>query len=547
MSEKTPDPSPEEIAKAREQVAERVKEEGSETKPAAPAIDNEFVKRCLYAGQKGDGLLFAALHKGKYLCAPELKNQWFEWTGAYWKQVTVYRTEAAVEAVVEKYDALRLDCEAKSAKAKEERDDEMQKRMDRLAKRLRKNIDDLREGAGVTAALRFALSNEDPLLVRMEDFDADPFLFGVANGVVDLRTGEFRSARPSDLVRRTSSVEWQGIEAPCPRWEAFVEEIVGEDKDVATFLERVFGYAITGLSSEPLFVVLNGEGRNGKTVMVETLGKVCGDYMAPIPAELLLDQGQSRDADKPTPTIMSLNGLRVAYATESDENRRFSIARVKWLSGDDRLTGRYMWDRDPTSFYPTHTLFLLTNHRPHAAAHEYAFWDRLRLVEFPYKYVDNPKEDHERKRDKNLGKHFEEHEMPGILAWLVRGCLAWQRDGIAPPKTVLAATEEYQREEDHLQDFVEECLLTAPDSRVSATDIYDLYTRWYVKNRGKYVPTMNSFGKHLGKKIHKERRGGTVYYYDVRINPAAEEAYPDKKSKEDRGYNNSFWKDRSGS
>jgi len=116
MSEKTPDPSPEEIAKAREQVAERVKEEGSETKPAAPAIDNEFVKRCLYAGQKGDGLLFAALHKGKYLCAPELKNQWFEWTGAYWKQVTVYRTEAAVEAVVEKYDALRLDCEAKVPK-----------------------------------------------------------------------------------------------------------------------------------------------------------------------------------------------------------------------------------------------------------------------------------------------------------------------------------------------------------------------------------------------------------------------------------------------
>jgi len=540
MSEKRPDPTPEEIAQAREQVADRVKEEGTEAQDAAPVIDHEFVKRCLYAGQKGDGLLFAAIHKGKYLCAPELKNQWFEWTGAYWKQVTVYRAEAAVEAVVAKYEETRLHFEDKSREAKEARDDEAVKRFDRLAKRLRKNIDDLREGAGVTAALRFSLSNDDPLLVRMEEFDADPYLLGVANGVVDLHTGEFRKARPGDLLRRTCNVEWQGIDTACPVWDAFVQEIVGEDADVAAFLQRVFGYALTGLSCEPLFVVLAGEGRNGKTVMVETLGKVCGDYMAPIPAELLLDQGQARDADKPTPTIMSLNGLRVAYATESDENRRFSIARVKWLSGDDRLTGRYMWDRDPTSFYPTHTLFLLTNHKPHAPAHEYAFWDRLRLVNFPYRYVDNPKREGERQRDNTLAERLEQ-ELSGILAWLVRGCLLWQSQGIAPPQSVLAATEEYQREEDHIQDFVEECLIATPDSRVSATDVYDLYTRWYAKNRGKFVPTMNTFGKHLGRKIQKLRRGGTVYYYDVRLNPDAEEAYPDKKAEKERGYGNTFW------
>ena len=492
MSDSPDQPTPDEIAQAKAQVEDRIKEENAAPSPdAAPIIDHEFVKRCLYAGQKGDGLLFAAIHRGKLLCAPELKNQWFQWTGSYWKQVTVYRAEAAVEAVVEQYEKTRIHYEGQIAEAKQARDDDAVKRLDKLCKRLRKNVDDLREGSGVTASLRFALSNDDPLLVRMEEFDADPFLLGVANGVVDLKTGEFRKARPGDLLRRTCNVEWKGIDAPCPKWLAFVQEIVGEDPEVAAFLQRVFGYAITGLSSEPLFVVLNGEGRNGKTVMIETLGKVCGDYMAPIPAELLLDQGQARDADKPTPTIMSLNGLRIAYATESEENRRFSIARVKWLSGDDRLTGRYMWDRDPTSFYPTHTLFLLTNHKPHAGAHEYAFWDRLRLVDFPYKYVDNPKSENERKRDSTLAEHFEMYELSGILAWLVKGGLQWQSIGIAPPKSVLAATEEYQREEDHLQDFVEECLITTPDSRVSATEIYDLYTRWYIKNRGKYVPTMH--------------------------------------------------------
>lgn len=542
MSDEMNDPTPEEIAAAKAAVEDRVKEEGTAASAAdAPIVDHEFVKRCLYAGQKGDGLMYAALNRGRLLCVPELKNQWFEWTGSYWKQVTTYRAEAAVETVVSRYEEARLLTKTQKSEAEAVRDDQLIKSLDRLEKKLRKNVDDLREGAGVTAALRFALSNEDPLLARMEDFDADPYLLGVANGVVDLHTGEFRAARPTDMLQRTCGVEWQGIDTPCPTWEKFVQEIVGEDAEVAGFLQRVFGYAITGLSSEPLFVVLAGEGRNGKTVLIETLGKVLGNYMAPIGAELLLDQGQARDVDKPTPTIMSLNGLRVAYAAETDDNRRFSVSRVKWLSGDDRLTGRYMWDRDPTSFYPTHTLLLLTNHRPHAAAHEYAFWDRLRLVNFPYRYVDNPRAEGERLRDRTLPARLEA-ELPGILAWLVRGCLLWQSAGIAPPQSVLAATEDYKRDEDHLQDFVEECLDAAgPEDRVSASDVYDLYTRWHLKQRGKYVPTMHTFGKHLGRKVQKQKVGGNVYYYGVQLNPIAQDNYPKKTSGKGGGNDLGNW------
>lgn len=544
MSEKMNEPTPEEIAAARAAVEGRVKEEGTAASAAdVPVVDHEFVKRCLYAGQKGDGLLYAALNRGKLLNVPTPKGPgiWYEWSGAYWKEVTIFRAETVVESVVSRYEEARLLTEVQSREAKAVHDDEAQKRLDRLEKRLRKNINDLREGSGVTAALRFALSNEDPLLADMKDFDADPHLLGVANGAVDLHTGEFRAARPTDMLRRTCDVAWEGIDTPCPTWEKFVQEIVGEDAEVAGFLQRVFGYAITGLSSEPLFVVLAGEGRNGKTVLVETLGKVLGNYMAPVGAELLLDQGQARDVDKPTPTIMSLNGLRIAYAAETDDNRRFSVSRVKWLSGDDRLTGRYMWEKDPTSFYPTHTLFLLTNHRPHAAAHEYAFWDRLRLVNFPYRYVDNPRAEGERLRDRTLPARLEA-ELSGILAWLVRGCLLWRKDGIAPPKSVLAATEDYKRDEDHMQDFVDECLETSgPESRVSASDVYDLYTRWHLKQRGKYVPTMHTFGKHLGRKIQKQKVGGTVYYYGVKLNPTAEDAYPKKTSGKGKWEDSPAW------
>lgn len=531
-------PTADEIAQARAQVESRIAEENA-TPPQAveDPITHDFVKKCLRASQKGDGLLFAAMHRDRFVCVPELKNQWYEWTGAFWKPVYLHRVEAAVEAVVLRYDESRVHYDKKRKECDESGDKDEAKRLANLCKKLRERIDYLRKGEGVSACLRFALSNDDPLTATVSQFDADPWLFGVGNGVVELRTGEFRQARPEDMIHRTTAVEWKGIDAECPTWEAFVQEIVGDDPEKAAFLQRVFGYAITGQSCEPLFVVLSGEGRNGKTVMMKLLGKVCGSYMAPVPAELLLDQGQVRDMDKPTSTLMSLRGMRIAHAAETDDNRKFSVSRVKWLSGDDQIVGRYPWDRDNVFFDPTHTLFLLTNHKPHAGAHEYAFWDRLRLVLFPYRYVDIPKEENERPRDRTLPAKLEK-ELSGIMAWLVRGCLLYQRDGISPPKSVLNDSEEYKREEDHMQDFIDECLIridgtgmSDQERRTNSTDIYDLYTRWYLKNKGKYIPVQQTFGKHLGKKIHKEKRGGNIYYYDVHINQDALDRYPEPEAK----------------
>lgn len=168
------DPTPEEITAAAEKVAERVKEEGTDATATAPIIDHEFVRRCLYAGQKGDGILYAAVHKGNLLCAPELKNQWFEWTGSYWKQVTVYRAEALVEAVVAQYEEARLDAETKIAEAKQARDDESEKRLQKLSKRLRKNVDDLREGPGFQLRLDFPSPMTPPSLYAWKSLTPIP-------------------------------------------------------------------------------------------------------------------------------------------------------------------------------------------------------------------------------------------------------------------------------------------------------------------------------------------------------------------------------------
>ena len=233
-------------------------------------------------------------------------------------------------------------------------------------------------------------------------------------------------------MRRACPVEWTGLNTPAPVWEQSLSEILGAYDGVIDYVQKVLGYAITGMSTEPLFLMLYGDrGRNGKTVIMETLKKVLGPYMGPVPAEMLLDRNVPKDPDSASPTIMNLNGLRVVWASETNENRRFSTSQVKLLSGSDSLTGRYLWDRENTEFRPTHTLFLLTNFLPRAPAHDSAFWERLRMINFPYRFVDQPKGEYDRPRNPKLEKLLED-ELPGILAWLVRGCLMFQKDGLTP-------------------------------------------------------------------------------------------------------------------
>ena len=198
---------------------------------------------------------------------------------------------------------------------------------------------------------------------------------------------------------------------------------------------------------------------------------------------VLLDQGKNRNAAGPSPDIMSLRGLRMAFASETDEGQRFSSTRVKWFSGGDTLIGRYPHDKRNISFEPTHLLVLLTNHKPHAPASDFAFWERLLLVDFPLSFVDRkPQNENERPMDKGLKDRLLQ-ELPGIAAWLVRGCLEWQRVGIAPPAKVREATSEYRRDEDLLADFVDECCDLQqegqPEIRSKASDLYDAFCAWF--------------------------------------------------------------------
>jgi putative DNA primase/helicase len=214
---------------------------------------------------------------------------------------------------------------------------------------------------------------------------------------------------------------------------------------------------------------------------------------------------------------MALKGLRMAFASENDEGRRFSPSKVKWLSGGDTLVGRYPYDKYDVFFQPTHTLFLLTNDKPHAPANDFAFWERIHLIPFPLSFVDNPRHEKQRPKDKFLMEKLEE-EASGILAWLVRGCLAWLEKGLRPPAKVLEATEEYRREEDVLADFIDECLILDPEASEQAANLYTLFVQWWEKNISKRTMSNRKFGQLMKERFEWEKKG-TIIYHGIEIRP----------------------------
>ncbi|MFH1885421.1 MAG: phage/plasmid primase, P4 family [Pseudomonadota bacterium] len=345
-----------------------------------------------------------------------------------------------------------------------------------------------------------AACGTDSLGVTGEKWDSDPWLLGVANGVLDLRTGELRPGRPEYFIRTASPVEWKGREAKAPTWEKFLQSTFAGDSDLIFYLQRLFGYGLTGLIVEHVMIILWGLGRNGKGTLIEVIGVVLGLLAGPIQAELLLEQGRSRSSAGASPDILGLRGKRIVWASETDEGRRLNAGRVKWLTGGDTLTARGLYAKREVTFQPSHLLCLLTNHKPMVDADDFALWQRLHLIPFNVRFVDNPEAANEAPRDPDLKAKLLA-EAPGILAWLVAGCLDWQKDGLGvPPAAVAGATNEYRENEDLLNHFIEDECQIGQEIQAQAGHLYEAYKTWAVSGGLRPVSHIK-FSEQMGRKF----------------------------------------------
>jgi putative DNA primase/helicase len=294
------------------------------------------------------------------------------------------------------------------------------------------------------------------LPLRANLLDTNPWLLNCPNGTIDLRTGKLRPHLRSDYITKLCPTPYVPS-APCPTWLRFLADVFAGDLDLIDYINRVFGYGITGDVSEQILPILWGPGGNGKSTLINALMFALGtDYGGTPPRELFsLTKGYERHPAY----LMTLKGRRLMVAQETDAGCSLNEPLIKCLTGCDIITARGMRENF-TSFPPSHKLLLCTNHRPKILGTDYAIWRRLQLIPFEVTFKSPKSRGYDRSLHMPLDSLMPEKlkaEAQGILAWLVRGALEWRRDGLNPPESVILATEEYAGQEDVIGRFIAEC------------------------------------------------------------------------------------------
>jgi putative DNA primase/helicase len=483
--------------------------------PANPGLTSADILHALKSNEDGDAWLLRGLKKNEF-CYDHRLGQWFRWEGHFWKEDDVGEVWAALDCVIEKY----IEEAARQAQARHssiiDMNKDHEKKADALEKEILKRINNLQTRYRKQNILNLAALGKSSLGITGKEWDSRNMLLACPNGIIDLRSGRLRDGRPEEYIKTVIPTEWKGSEEKAPLWEKFLMDIFENDKEMVGYIQRLLGYCITGETRDQIIVILYGpNGRNGKSTITEILRHILSPLAGPIQAEMLLSDGRPRSSSGPSPDIMDLRGKRLAWASESEEGRKLAVARVKLLTGADSLTARPPHGIKMIDFSPTHKLFLLTNRMPSLSGADYAMADRLHLITFNLSYVDNPQKPFERKRDPLLMERLKA-EASGILAWLVKGCLEWQRIGLKPPKKVLMATAQYHEEEDILGHFLNECVQPDPNGKILARAFYLAYKSW-CEEYG-HTPTNDiDFGRKVTGKYDKKGGSKGIIYLGISL------------------------------
>lgn len=322
--------------------------------------------------------------------------------------------------------------------------------------------------ASGTSAILTQAATDPRIIVRLTDLDARPHELNTPHGIVDLRTGTLTPADPAHLHTRVTT-HAPDTDADPSVWNRFLAETFAGHDDLPGYVQRLVGYSASGIVKDHVLPFCYGEkGDNGKTVFLETISAVLGDYATSAPAGFLMTQTYVKHETE----LADLAGARFVVCAESNKTDSFDEARVKALTGGDTIKARFM-RQDYFTFAPTHHLWLMANHQPTVAAGGTAFWRRMRIIPF-----DNHVPPARRIGDfaaQLAGEHG-----GGIMAWIVAGAADYFRGGLREPATVHAATGEYEHDQDSVTRFVEDCCRVGGGDavRLQVGVLRAAYERW---------------------------------------------------------------------
>lgn len=360
------------------------------------------------------------------------------------------------------------------------------------------------ESAGKIASCLNLAQSMSPIASQSSEYNLDPYLLGCANGVLDLRTGSLLNSNKRELVSMSTNVIFDP-QAECPRWEQFLEEIFDTDKEMINFINLAVGYSLTGEISEQCLFILYGKGANGKSTFLNVLLYVMGDYADITPFTTFL--ASAYDGCKISNDIAALNNKRLVFTSEAGESSLFNEQRLKSLTGSDKVKARFL-RKEYFTFNPTFKFWLAVNHKPNITDNTEGFWRRIRLVPFEQNFS-----------VKNCDTQLESKllkEASGILNWIVKGCLAWQKNGLIVPDKVKTLTQEYRRESNVIELFLEEMTVQNPESRIQASALFTVWKSWTAEHNENPM-SMTRFGSKMSSLGYEKQKNGNNYYLGIEL------------------------------
>lgn len=344
-------------------------------------------------------------------------------------------------------------------------------------------------------------TNTTGLLKDVSDLDRHPHLLNCASGTIDLTSAALRPHAQADNLTKLTNLRYDP-KAEASRWHAFLAEVFQGDEDMVAWVQRAVGYSLTGETNEQVMFIAHGDGANGKSVFMETVADVAGEWAANAAADTFIASG--RGAGIPN-DLARMRGARLVRVPETEDGAALARQVIKRITGGDAMTARLLY-REHFEYMPAFKVWLVTNHLPSIPAHDYATWRRIRLIPFRRRF--KPEE-----RDKKLRDKLR-RELPGILAWAVEGAQLWYQSGLGDaPLAAREARDAYRSSQDTLTRFCENELVLDAAERTGKTDLYNAY-RDFCAAEGLRAVGRNAFHHAMRERGFAEAkvgRGDRVY------------------------------------
>jgi putative DNA primase/helicase len=336
-----------------------------------------------------------------------------------------------------------------------------------------------------------------PFSTRIDQYDAAPLLAATTNGTLDLNDGSFRESSSDDYLTMQLGAAYVP-DADASRWMQFLDEVFGGDVELIEYVKRAVGYSLTGDTSAQCLFLCYGHGANGKSVFLEVLSRLLGDYAGAASFETF-DAGRRSEASN---DLAALKGKRFVTVIETEEDKRLAEAKVKAVTGEDVISCRFLYG-EFFSYRPQFKIWMAMNHKPVIRGTDRGIWRRLHILPFTKSF--------EGREDRMLKAKLHD-ELSGILNWALDGLRKWRKDGLRLPKAVQEATEDYRRESDSIGLWIEERTCKAAAAIMQAGVAYQDYSEW-AKSRGEYPMSQKNWGGSMTERGYKREhnRRGNMY------------------------------------